>query len=199
MASFDVPNSGDIFAVPSAWRDKLRPASFGGARFHCESSSVESGRRIVEHVFPKKDLPYGEDMGRAAREFSVRGYIIVFGYDSDADPLKRRNYLTARDALVKRLEDEGPSVLQLPTIAPQLVNCTKFRMAEEARFGGFCTFDMTFEEYGLDAQVQAPVADTAAAINSAAQAVEKGVGDGLGGNKGNAEVLIGPPVIEAQP
>ena len=62
------------------------PASFNGARFHCEANARESGRRIVEHQFPKKELPYAEDMGRAAREFTVRGYCIVFPYDS-GEPL----------------------------------------------------------------------------------------------------------------
>ena len=151
----------DILDLPSAWRGKLRPASFGGARFHCDSNSRESGRRIVEHQFPKKDLPYAEDMGRMAREFSVRGYIVVFGYDSEGDVLKRRNYLDARDALMQRLETEGSSILQLPTQPPQLVVCTRYRMSEEDRAGGFCVFDMTFQEYGLDPVNTSPAADTA--------------------------------------
>ena len=111
--------------------------------------------------FPKKDLPYAEDMGRMAREFSVRGYIVVFGYDSEGDVLKRRNYLDARDALMQRLETEGSSILQLPTQPPQLVVCTRYRMSEEDRAGGFCVFDMTFQEYGLDPVNTAPAADTA--------------------------------------
>jgi hypothetical protein len=175
----------DILDLPSAWRDTLRPASFGGARFHCDSNSRESGRRIVEHQFPKKDLPYAEDMGRMAREFSVRGYIVVFGYDSEGDVLKRRNYLDARDALMQRLETEGSSILQLPTQPPQLVVCTRYRMSEEDRFGGFCVFDMTFQEYGLDPVNTAPAADTGGQINSAAQAVERGVSDSL--TPGDAE------------
>jgi prophage DNA circulation protein len=189
----------DILDLPSAWRGKLRPASFGGARFHCESNSREGGRRIVEHVFPKKDLPYGEDMGRSPRDFTVRGYIIVYPSDSAADVLKRRNYLEARDALLRRLEAVGPTVLQLPTQPPQLVNCNRFRMAEEDRAGGLCIFDMTFSEAGLDPQIVAPAADTAGAVNSAATAVEAGVGNALGtgtGN-GNAEVTVGP--IEIAP
>ena len=68
---------------------------------------------------------------------AVRGYIVVFGYDSEGDVLKRRNYLDARDALMQRLETEGSSILQLPTQPPQLVVCTRYRMSEEDRFGGF--------------------------------------------------------------
>ena len=184
----------DILDLPSAWRDKLRPASFGGARFHCESSSREGGRRIVEHQFPKKELPYAEDMGRSAREFTIRGYIVVFAYDSDSDVLKQRNYLTARDALMARLDTEGSSVLQLPTQPPQLVVCTRYRMSEEDRLGGYCAFDMTFQEYGLDPVNAAPVADTAGQINSAAQTVEKGVSESL-----TSSVSIGDLQIEGQP
>jgi hypothetical protein len=138
-------------------------------------------------------------MGRSPRDFTVRGYIIVYPSDSEADVLKRRNYLEARDALLRRLEAVGPTVLQLPTQPPQLVNCNRFRMAEEDRAGGLCIFDMTFSEAGLDPQIVAPSADTAGAVNSAATAVEAGVGNALGtgtGN-GNAEVTVGP--IEIAP
>jgi len=186
----------DILALPTAWRDKLRPASFGGAHFHCESNSRESGRRIVEHQFPKKELPYAEDMGRSAREFTVRGYLIVFGSDNKDDTLKRRNYLIARDALMNRLETEGASVLQLPTQAPQLVVCTRYRMSEEDRSGGFAMFDMTFQEYGLDPTNEAPVADTSGAIETTAKTVEDGVASSLNGSGSKTEVpatAVPPP------
>ncbi|MCA1457709.1 DNA circularization N-terminal domain-containing protein [Bradyrhizobium sp. BRP22] len=52
-------------------------------------------RRIVEHEFPKKELPYAEDMGRSAREFTVRGYCNVYPYDSEI-VLFRRDYRLAR-------------------------------------------------------------------------------------------------------
>ena len=61
-----------------AWRSRLMPAKFRGARFHVDTGVRESGRRIVPHEFPKRDVPYAEDMGRRAREFTVRGYIIVY-------------------------------------------------------------------------------------------------------------------------
>jgi prophage DNA circulation protein len=160
-----------IKSLPSAWRDKLMPASFRGARFHCENNARESGRRIVEHQFPKKDLPYAEDMGRMARDFSVRGYCIVFGYDVDNDTLFLRDYTKPRDALLEQLEAEGPVLLQLPTQAPQMVVCPRYRLLEEERFGGYCVFDMTFQEYGLDPQQLAPSQSTATAVLQASQAV----------------------------
>lgn len=159
----------NIFDLPAVWRKALMPASFNGARFHCESNSRESGRRIVEHQFPKKDLPYAEDMGRSAREFSVRGYCIVFPYDSEYT-LYSRDYRRARDELIKQLEAEGPGILQLPTQPSQRVVCPRYRMSEEERFGGYCTIDMTFQEYGLDPQVVPNIA-TAAVVAAASEAL----------------------------
>ena len=59
------------------------PARFRNARFHVDSAVRESGRRIVPHEYPKKDVPYAEDMGRRAREFTIRGYIIVYPRNVD--------------------------------------------------------------------------------------------------------------------
>jgi prophage DNA circulation protein len=164
----------DIFGLPSVWRSQLMPASFNGARFHCDSNARESGRRIVEHQFPKKDQPYGEDMGRAAREFTVRGYCIVFPYETGT-PLYSLDYRLARDRLMQQLEAEGPGVLQLPTQTPMLVVCPRYRMQEEQRFGGFCTFDMTFQEYGQDPSTFAPDMATATNIIQASEALRSQV------------------------
>ncbi|RXG91592.1 hypothetical protein EAS62_24240 [Bradyrhizobium zhanjiangense] len=164
----------NIFDLPAVWRRSLMPASFNGARFHCEANARESGRRIVEHQFPKKDLPYAEDMGRAAREFSVRGYCIVFPYDSEYT-LYQRDYRIARDELMQQLEAEGPGILQLPTQPAQQVVCPRYRMSEEERFGGYCVFDMQFQEYGLDPQQFAPSLATVSAIVQASEALRSQV------------------------
>ena len=168
----------NIFDLPSAWRQDLMPASFSGARFHCESNARESGRRIVEHQFPKKELPYAEDMGRMARDFTIRGYCIVYPYDSEFT-LYSRDYRVARDQLIAKLETEGPGVLQLPTQPSQLVVCPRYRLTEEERFGGYCVFDMTFQEYGYDPTQAAPDEATAAKIVAAAQALQGQVGRAL--------------------
>lgn len=157
----------NIFDLPSIWRAQMLPAHYNGALFHCELNSREGGRRIALHQFPKKDQPYAEDMGRDAREFSVRGYCIVFPYDQD--PLRLRDYRIARELLIHQLEAEGPGILQLPTSLPQLVVCPKFRVTEEERLGGYCVFDMTFREYGIDPQTLAPSVATDAAVSDASQ------------------------------
>ena len=132
---------------PVKWRDQLLPASFREALFHVEIGAKESGRRIVVHEFPKKDSPYAEDMGRRARMFTVRGYCIVFPTDTEIE-LYRRDYRDARNRLIEALEQPDPGVLQLPTIEPMMVTVPQYRWSEEERAGGFCTFDMTFAEFG---------------------------------------------------
>ena len=42
----------------------------------------------------------------------------------------------------------GAGVLQLPTMAPMVVVCSRYRLSEEQRAGGFCEFDMQFVEWG---------------------------------------------------
>jgi prophage DNA circulation protein len=129
------------------WRDDLQPASFRGALFHVEAGAKESGRRIVVHEFPKRELPYSEDMGRRAMQFSVRGYCITFPLDTGI-PLYGRDYRIARDALIDQLETEGVGVLQLPTLSPFTVVCPRYQWSEEEGTGGYCVFDMTFVEAG---------------------------------------------------
>jgi len=164
----------------TAWRDALQPASFRGALFHVETGSRENGRRIVLHEFPKKDTPYPEDMGRRAKTFSVRAYCIAYPFDTGA-PLYSRDYTKARDLLLAALEAEGPGVLQLPTIAPVTVVCPQYRWTEEQRLGGFCTFDLSFIEYGvttvsqpsttanLQAQADATIQQAINAMNNATE------------------------------
>jgi hypothetical protein len=150
--------------LPSGWRDQLMPADFDGNPFHVESDAIQNGRRIVLHEFPKKDLPYAEDMGRSAFTFTVRGYCIQYPMDLQA-PLYLRDYRVARDLLAERLSQGGPGLLQLPTatvaLPPMYVVCTQHSVSEEQRLGGFCVFDMRFTEVGappfqpaLDAKVQ---------------------------------------------
>jgi prophage DNA circulation protein len=131
----------------TAWRDEMLPAHFDGNLFHVEAGSREGGRRIVTHQFPKKETPYSEDMGRNATEFTVRGYCITYPFDTDV-PLYSRDYRVARDALQARLDMGGAGQLQLPTLAPMLVVCTRYRLSEEQKTGGYCEFDMQFVEWG---------------------------------------------------
>jgi prophage DNA circulation protein len=155
----------------SPWRGKLLPASFAGALFHCESGSVENGRRIVTHEFPKKDLPYSEDMGRRAIEYTVRGYIIQF--PDNVDILYQRDYTLARDNLRNALDKAQPqgATLQLPLLPPMTVVCSRYRLTEEERFGGYCVFDMSFVQLGVPPF--APVPNSQQNLIAASQAMRR--------------------------
>jgi hypothetical protein len=175
------------------WRDALLPAMYDGVPFWVESASRESGRRTVVHEYPKRDRPYGEDMGQRAVEYSVRGYIVSFMNDSGivsnttgaADFLQQlstagglsgslyvRDYRIGRDLLQQRLDTGGAGVLQLPNMARAAFGdvltltavCTRYRLTEEDRFGGYCVFEMSFVDYGL-----APATPPAPAITSLVQ------------------------------
>jgi prophage DNA circulation protein len=136
-----------IREISVPYRDDWMPAQFDNRLFHVDNNSYESGRRIVTHQFPKKDTPYSEDMGRNATEFSVRGYCITFMRETGS-PLYSRDYRIARDALQLRLDTGGAGVLQLPTRPPMLVVCSRYRLSEDEKVGGFCEFDMQFVEWG---------------------------------------------------
>lgn len=130
---------GNIRLLPSLWRARLRPASFRGARFHIDDQSRTSGRRGIVHEFPKRNLPYTEDMGRRARHFSLTGYIIS------------GNYLPLRDRLVAALEQDGPGQLVLSTGLEngiRSVMCLGYAVRESRERGGICAFEMQFAEAG---------------------------------------------------
>jgi len=149
---------------------------YDGVPFFVDSGARDTGRRTVVHEYPKRDNPYAEDMGRRAIEYSVRGYVISFMFDAGiqnvglverqlvsftpaggfATSLYMRDYRIARDLLQQRLDTGGEGVLQLPYMAraafgdvlTMMAVCTRYRMTEEDRFGGYCVFDMSFAEYG---------------------------------------------------
>lgn len=170
--------------VRSPWRADLQPARFRNAYFHIDGGGFETGRRVVVHEFPKKDLPYSEDMGRRAIEFTVRGYCIQYPRDiPGADfQLYRRDYRIARDILIEELNSGKPGVLYLPTFAKNsleiMVICPRYRLSEEEKYGGYCVFDMTFQELG--APPGEPTPDSSEEVQELYQALRERMKDLLG-------------------
>ncbi|MCP1761944.1 DNA circularization N-terminal domain-containing protein [Bradyrhizobium japonicum] len=150
--------------VHNPWRDRYQTASFRGAFFHVETDARASGRRVVLHEYPKRDDPYAEDMGRAARRFQVQGYLIG------------PNYLQQKDALVSALEADGPGTLRLPM--PYMgedidVMAGPYTVTETREKGGMCALEMDFIEYGTPGfEANAASVDTQGAISNAARGVE---------------------------
>jgi hypothetical protein len=139
-------------SIKNPWRADLQRAQFRNAYFHVDGNSFESGRRIVTHEFPKKNLGYAEDMGRRLTEFTVRGYCIQYPRDMQGVGMElfNRDYRIARDLLAAELTSGEPGPLLLPTYKGKsvVVVCPRYRLTEEDRFGGYCVFDMTFLEQG---------------------------------------------------
>ncbi|GJE45370.1 DNA circularization N-terminal domain-containing protein [Methylobacterium soli] len=146
----------------SPWRDRLRPASFRGVEFHIEESARAGGRRSFLHEFPKRDLPYAEDMGRKGEGFTITGYLV--GPD----------FLFARDELIEALHAEGPGLLILPTAGEFDVQPGPYSAVERRERGGFVEISMNFLEAGA-ASAFTVTASTQSQVNSAADAADSQV------------------------
>jgi prophage DNA circulation protein len=115
---------------------RLVPAEFSGARYHVEQQARSGGRRVVLHEYPKRDVPYAEDMGRAATRYQITGYLIG------------PNYHQGKRALMRAL-DNGQGMLTDPYLAePKMCLCERYNVTETRERGGYCTFEMTFVEVG---------------------------------------------------
>jgi hypothetical protein len=125
--------------VHNPWRDKFQQAMFRGAIFYVDTDSRVGGRRVALHQYPKRNIPYAEDMGRSAVTVSVQGYLI--------GPI----YLQLKDNLISALEQDGPGMLRLPMpyqMADIQVMVQQYSISESREKGGFCTVEMSFVEYG---------------------------------------------------
>lgn len=146
-------------AIP-IWRLNLQPASFKGAGFHVDVDVKASGRRTVFHQFPKRDIPYAEDMGRRGRHFTVTAYVISGPNTTD--------YTFERDILIEALESEGPGLLVHPTMGVDLVQEDGFTVRETRERGGIAEFEINFVEAG-EAPSTAVSTDTQSAVTGTAQ------------------------------
>ncbi|MEK1839777.1 MAG: DNA circularization N-terminal domain-containing protein, partial [Pseudomonas sp.] len=143
-----------------------RPASFRGAVFFVEKADSTHGRRQAVHEHAQRDVPYTEDLGRKAREFSVSGYLIGLEYQ------------TQRDELIKACETAGPGVLVHPYRGEMTVECRGLGVGESAADGGMCMVTLTFLEAGEASYPTAKV-DTVNAISAKGNAVTDAAGKGL--------------------
>jgi prophage DNA circulation protein len=147
-----------ITDIHNPWRDRLVPASFRGAEFFIDQGAKGGGRRNVLHEYPKRDLPYDEDMGRRAVRFTISAYVIG------------PNYLTARDRLETCLDAEGPGVFVHPSKGQMSVVCDRYSSTEVREKGGYCSFEITFLEAGLPGNSVLGIATQQVVINAAAAA-----------------------------
>ena len=144
-----------------SWRDRYQKASFRGVEFGVRRSDAQVGRRTALHEYPQRDEPWPEDMGRAARRFTVEGLVVGTDYDQ------------VRDRLIEALEMKGPGLLIHPFFGRRTVSLAGPVRISEAPSdqGGMATFSLDFVEAGGQAQPGAR-ADTAGALGAAAAEVK---------------------------
>jgi prophage DNA circulation protein len=140
------------------WRDNYRAASFRGVSFYVESADSSHGRRQAVHEHAQRDVPFTEDLGRKAREFSVSGYLIG------------EEYQAQRDELIKVCEQAGPGVLVHPYRGELTVVCRGLGLNESSSAGGMCMVTLTFIEAG-EASYPSAKLDSVNAISAKANAV----------------------------
>lgn len=153
----------------ASWKDSLRKASFRGVPFKVDSSDRTGGRRAQTFEFPGRDIPFTEDLGRKARNFSIEGFVL--GDD----------YFKQRDALVTALEKEGAGTLVHPFYGNQEVQLTDFSVRETLTGEGrIARFQLSFVEAGKEI-FPAAKADPKASLSTKAAAVRSAAGKKLGG------------------
>jgi len=134
-----------ISDIRNVWRDSLVPASFRGALFHVETSSRMGGRRTVVHQYPKRNIPYSEDMGREATRWQFSGYLI------HGDRGFPGNLLTQIAQLNAALDSDDAGLLIHPMIGTMLVMCERWSYSDSRQKGGFVEYEMQFIEAGQPA------------------------------------------------
>uniref|UniRef100_UPI000C04015C DNA circularization N-terminal domain-containing protein n=1 Tax=Xenorhabdus budapestensis TaxID=290110 RepID=UPI000C04015C len=128
------------------WSEHLRPASFRGVPFAVVSGESVFGRRQAVHEYPYRDIAWIEDLGRATRRITLRGFII-----QDSLVYKAPDVITQRKNLVAACETGSAGTLVHPTLGELTVSVTEsgLRMTESAESGRVFEFTLTVIESGL--------------------------------------------------
>jgi hypothetical protein len=178
---------------------RLRMASFKGQPFYVEQQGRSSGRRTVVHQYPKRDLPYAEDMGREAFHYAMTGYLLMAPNYTDSQSYGNggaiegtrmpSNYDEARDNLEEALISGGPGRLIDPynprlsggyglNSLPMQFMCEKYTITEARERGGYCVVEMSFVEYGQPG-MQLTTVNTVYDIGTKANNASKAAADNL--------------------
>lgn len=122
-----------------SWRTRIDPelhGSYRGAGFWVQRSSGKAGRRWLIHEYPRRDKPYAEDMGLAAKEWRLTFFVAGDDYDRE------------RDALIKAFDEPGAATLVHPYLGTKTAVASDVTLEESWDDGGVCTFQVTFSEAG---------------------------------------------------
>lgn len=156
----------NIKQISNPWRDRYQEAAFRNAQFYVETDARSGGRRVALHEYPKRNVPYAEDMGRKALRFLVQGYLIG------------PNYWDQKNRLIDELEKDGPGQLRLPLpykMQDVKVMVMSFTTTEARERGGYCQVDMDFVEYG-DPEYRQQISTTGQIEDSAFRLEDQRIG-----------------------
>ena len=163
LAALSPPIPKKAPAVPQeAWRTLMKPGSLNGVPFLADSTNSKFGRRVVRHLFPGRDLPYFEDMGKRGREFVLQVFVIG------------SNYMTGRDALITEIELPGLKRLVHPWYGRMTICVMECDVLESIKEGGAALMTLHVSEAAgnvLPAVEPVPAAATLAKVKDAHKSV----------------------------
>lgn len=141
--------------MSTSWRDNLKPASFRGVPFGVFATSVSGGRRIANHEYPGRDVPFVEDLGRLGRAYNIEAFVV--GSD----------YMQRRDALIEALEAKGPGKLVHPYAGELTLQVEGYAFDETRDDGGMAAFHITLRQSEKITYPSTAVNQSAAVVSDA--------------------------------
>lgn len=103
----------------------LAPAAFRGAKFAVVENQSAGGRRVALHQYPGKEVPWAEDMGRDARRFRLRGFVL-----DGSVKLGGLSVSMQRAALMAACDKPGAGTLDHPTLGMITVALLRWTIGE---------------------------------------------------------------------
>ncbi|HBE5666256.1 TPA: DNA circularization N-terminal domain-containing protein, partial [Escherichia coli] len=127
------------------WQSHIHQASFCGVPFGVIAGEGVYGRRVAVHEYPYRDTVWVEDLGRSARKFTLRGFLI-----QDSLVYSAGDVFSQRDALVAACETSGGGLLVHPTLGEMTVYVPDggLRIEEGVESGRVFSFTLTVIESG---------------------------------------------------
>lgn len=122
--------------VARDWLKTLFKASYKGVPFWVETDEESGGRRVVQHQFPMRDLPFLEDLGEDLRNFNVSAYVASDRADDEAA------------SLVAICATRGAGTLVLPLHGSLNVRCLSFDRERSKDRHGYLAFKLRFTREG---------------------------------------------------
>ncbi|MGM7759405.1 DNA circularization protein [Yersinia enterocolitica] len=145
------------------WSEHLHPASFRGVPFAVMTAEGVFGRRQAIHEYPYRDTAWIEDLGRATRRLTIRGFLI-----QSSGLYSAPDVMTQRDSLIAACEMPDAGTLVHPTLGEMTVSIPEsgLRLNEGAESGRVFEFTLTIIESGLRVFSITSSADAVSSIQS---------------------------------